>query len=142
MNINWPRIALAAVAATIVDALYGFCVYGNVLDRQFAQYPAVYRPMAVQGAYMPFLFGGIFLAMIAASIIYAKGYEGGSGVTEGVRCGALIGVLAVGYSVIVQYAMSNIGRKLAVSMAAAALAEWVLAGIVIGLVYRADAGKK
>jgi hypothetical protein len=74
--------------------------------------------------------------MIAASCIYAKGYEGGSGVMEGARFGALVGILEVGYSVIVSYAILNIGRRLTLGMAAAALAEWIITGIVIGLVYQ------
>jgi len=133
---NYGRLALAAVAATIVDAVYGFIVYGNLLMPQFARYPGVYRPAETQGPYMAYLFAGIFIAMLAASCIYAKGYEGGSGVMEGARFGILIGVLEVGYSVIVSYAITNIGRRLTGSMAAASLVEWIVAGIVIGLVYK------
>src|ERR1017187_9927885 len=111
MKLNLPRLALAAVAATIIDAAYGFVVYGNLVTNQFAMYPFVYRSAATQTTYMPILFGGIFLAMLAASFIYAKGYEGGSGLVEGARFGALIGLVAVGYSVIVGYAMTNIGHR-------------------------------
>ncbi len=132
---NYPRIALAAVAATVVDALYGFLVYGNLLSNQFAMFPGVYRAADTQGAYMPILFGGVFIAMIGAAVIYAKGYEGGSGLSEGLRFGVLIGLVAVGYSVIVTYAIANIGRHLAASLAVAGFAEWVIAGVVIGLVY-------
>ena len=132
---NYGRITLAAVVATIVDGIYGFVVYGNLLTAQFAAYPGVYRPADTQGPYMGYLFGGIFLAMLAASFIYAKGYEGGSGVIEGARFGLLIGFLQIGYSVIVSYAITNIGRRLTGSMAVASLVEWILSGIVIGLVY-------
>jgi hypothetical protein len=38
------RLALAAVAATVADAVYGFVVYGNVLNTQFSAFPAVFRP--------------------------------------------------------------------------------------------------
>jgi hypothetical protein len=133
---NYGRLALAAVAATVVDGLYGFVVYGTLMTGQFAAYPGVYRPADVQAPFMPYLFGGIFLAMIAASCIYAKGYEGGSGVMEGARFGALVGILEVGYSVLVSYAILNIGRRLTLGMAAAALAEWIITGIVIGAVYK------
>ena len=37
------RIALAAVVATVVDAVYGFVVYGNVMTSEFGRYPNVYR---------------------------------------------------------------------------------------------------
>jgi hypothetical protein len=133
---NYGRLALAAVAATVVDAVYGFVVYGNLLTTQFSAYPGVYRSASTQAAYMPYLFGGIFLAMLAAAMIYAKGYEGGSGAMEGVRFGALVGVLEVGYSVIVSYSILNIGGTLMASLAAAGLVEWMVAGVVIGLVYQ------
>jgi hypothetical protein len=47
--------------------------------------------------------------MFAATYIYAKGYEGGSGVEEGLRFGAVVGVFVVGYTAIVNYAIQNIG---------------------------------
>jgi len=133
---NYTRIVLAAIVATIVDAVYGFIVYGNLLTNQFAHFPGVYRPAETQGPYMPFLFGGVLLAMLAASFIYAKGYEGGNAIAEGIRFGLLIAFLEIGYSVAVSYAITNIGRRLAASMIVAALVEWIIAGTIIGLVYK------
>ncbi|HTK29845.1 MAG TPA: hypothetical protein VL309_09855 [Vicinamibacterales bacterium] len=133
---NYTRIVVAAVAATIVDAVYGFVVYGNLLTAQFSAYPGVYRAPATQGAYMPILFAGIFIAMLAASFIYAKGYEGGSGAAEGLRFGIVLGLVAVGYSALVSYSILNIGRRLGVSMTCASLVEWIVAGLVIGLTYK------
>ena len=139
---NYGRLALAAVAATVADAIYGFVVYGNVLTNQFALYPGVYRPIESQGAYMPALFGGILIAMFAAAYIYAKGYEGGSGMQEGLRFGVCVGFLALGYVGLVNYAVLNLGRRLAGSMALAGLFEWVIAGIVIGAIYKPLPGGK
>jgi hypothetical protein len=133
---NMSRVALAAVAAWVVDAVYGFCVYGNLLQSEFARYPNMFRPMETQVAYMPFLFGGILLAMFAAAYMYAKGYEGGSGAMEGARFGALIGLVMVGYVALVNYAIFSMGRRLAGSMALSFLVEWIIAGIVIGIVYK------
>ena len=137
---NTVRFALAVVAATVVDAAYGFVVYGLLLHDQFAAHPGVYRPEEVAGPYMPFIFLGTFIAMIAATYIYVKGYEGGSGLQEGLGFGAALGVFALGYDGIVNYAVLNIGRRLGGSMAIAAFAEWLIAGIVIGLIYKPAAG--
>ena len=139
---NYGRLILAAVVGTIVDACYGFVVYGLLLTSEFARTPLVYRSMDTQVAYMPFLFAGIFLAMLAAAFIYAKGYEGGSGLMEGARCGAALGVFAAGYAAIVGYAITNIGRKMTAELAGANLIEWVINGIVIGLVYKSAAPAK
>jgi hypothetical protein len=133
---NYTRLVLAAVVATIVDAVYGFVVYGNLLVGQFARYPGVFRPADVQAPYMGYLFGGIFLAMLAATFIYAKGYEGGAAVSEGLRFGILVGLLEIGYDVLVGYAITNVGRRLTAMMACASLVEWMIAGVVIALVYK------
>jgi hypothetical protein len=133
---NIARVALAAVVATVVDAVYGFVVYGTLLSGEFGRYPNVYRPTDTQMGFMPILFCGIFIAMIGASAIYAKGYEGGSGLMEGFRFGVLIALVATGYAGIVGYSMTNIGRKLGLAVAAANFVEWIIAGVVIGLIYK------
>ena len=133
---NYARIVLAAVAATVVDAVYGFAVYGMLLASEFARYPGVYRPNDVGMTYLPLMFVGVFIGMIVAAMIYAKGYEGGSGVAEGARFGALLGVFLAATFVGVNYATLNIGRKISLELAIAGLVEWTLAGIAIGLVYK------
>ena len=133
---NYARLAAAAAAAWIVDGLYGFVVYGNVLTNEFAKYPGVFRPLEAMNAKMPFLFAGLLLTMFVAAYIYAKGYEGGPGLPEGARFGALIGLFLAGMT-LGNYAVFNIGSTLALSMAIAALVEWTIVGTVIGLVYRA-----
>ena len=132
---NYARLALAAVAATIADMAYGFAVYGNVLAGQFAEHPAVYRP-PTDPSYMPVLMLGVFVASLAASYIYAKGYEGRGGMAEGIRFGAVLGLFALGYAGIVNYAVLQISPALGMCMACAAFAEWVIVGTVIGLVYK------
>ena len=132
---NYGRLALTAVVGTVVDMTYGYLVYGVLLASQFGLYPGVYRP-AEDMSYMPVLMAGAFIAVLAATFIYAKGYEGKSGVEEGLRFGAVIGVFVVGYAALVNYAVLNIGRRLAVGMAAAGLVEWLVLGLVIGLVYK------
>ncbi len=136
---NVSRLALAAVAATIADMAYGFAVYGNALTNQFAEHPGVYRP-AADASYMPFLMLGVFVASLAASYMYAKGYEGRGGLGEGLRFGAVLGLFALGYAGIVNYAVLNISSTLGMCMACAAFVEWLLVGTVIGLVYKPATG--
>jgi hypothetical protein len=132
---NYSRLALAAAAAWFVDGLYGFLVYGNLLAAEFAQYPGVFRPIEAMNAKMPFLFAGLLISMLVAAFIYAKGYEGGAGLLEGTRFGALIGLFMAAMA-LGNYAVFNIGGRLAASMAIAGLVEWTIVGAVIGLVYR------
>ena len=130
---NYGRLALAAVAATIVDGIYGFLVYGMLLSGEFGRYPSVFRASDAQ--HLPVMFAGILVGMFAVSYIFAKGYEG-RGQIEGARFGVLVGILNAGYFVGTDYGILNIGRKLAVEMAAAGLIEWTLVGLAIATVYR------
>jgi hypothetical protein len=136
---NYARIALAAVAATVWDACYGFLVYGMLMAPEFGRYPGVYRGGDGAMAFLALMFAGIFIAMIVAAMIYAKGYEGGSGIGEGARFGLLLGIFVSFAFAGVNYATLNVGRKIAVMTAAAGFFEWLIAGTIIGLVYKSAA---
>ena len=133
---NYGRLTVAAIVAAIVDMVYGYPVYGLMLSGEFARYPGIFRPMEAVNGNLPIMFAGTLLAMFAATFIYVKGYEGGNGIHEGTRFGALIGLFGVGYIAVGNYAVMNIGRRLTAEMALAGLAEWIVVGAVIGAVYR------
>jgi hypothetical protein len=132
---NYGRLVLAAVVATVVDGLYGFVVYGNIIGSEFARYPAIYRSTETQTAFLPLMLAGILFTMLVAAYLYAKGYEGGSGMQEGMRFGVLVGLLMVGYVAGVNYAIMNIGKRMAAYYALAGLVEWTVVGIAIGSIY-------
>ena len=85
---------------------------------------------------MPVGMAAMFLSMLVLAVIYAMLYKGGSGVAESARFGGLIGVFAVCAFVVHNYVNLNIGLKLTLEQAAAYLVEWIIAGIVIGVIYR------
>src|SRR5262245_15808775 len=132
---NYTRLVLAAVAATIFDAVYGFVVYGQALAGVFSRYPSVYRP-ADDMSHMPVLLAAIFVGALAAAFIYAKGYEGGSPIAEGARFGVAIGILAGVYFGGVSWAVLKVGRDLGPLLIAAGVVEWFLIGLIIGAVYK------
>lgn len=129
------RIVLAAVAATIVDFLYGFLVYGNLLTSSFAAQSGIYRSAEAQMANMPIGAFGLLLAMLAVSALYAKWCRHGV-VTEGVSFGLLIGLFAIGSCVLVNYATINMTVRHAALMVAAALGEWLVVGVVVSLIVK------
>jgi hypothetical protein len=133
---NYQRMALAAVIATVVDLVYGFLIYGWLIADAYNPYPGVYRSGVAVRSYMPLGFAGIFIAILVLAVIYAKGYEGGHGAVEGTRFGVLAGIFVVCELVGTNYVTLNIGGKLALEQAAVALVEWTILGIVIGLIYK------
>ena len=137
---NYTRLLIAAVAAFVVDTLYGVLVWGMALSGEFGRYPDIYRPAADQTGYLPLMLTGTLVGLVFATWFYAKGYEGGSGLTEGLRFGVLMGLFLGAYNSAVNYGIMRIGKKMALTYAGGWVGEWILVGIVIGLVYKPAAG--
>jgi len=135
---NYGRLVAAALAGTVVDAVYGFLVYGMLLAGEFGRYPDVYRPNDAPPVFLFCMFCGIFVAMLAAVAIYSKGIEGEGGAAQGMRFGVLLGVFVGVLFASISYGTLNIGRKLTVMMAVAGVVEWILVGTAIGAVYRGE----
>jgi hypothetical protein len=135
---NLPRIALAAVGAFVAYFIVGGLTFALLpfLRDEFRKYPAVYRPQDAMKSFMPVGMAAMFVAILALAVVYALLYKGGSGLAEGARFGALIGIFAIGSFVVHNYVNLNIGLKLTVESAAAYFVEWMVVGIVIGLIYR------
>jgi hypothetical protein len=139
---NFARIALAALGAFIAYFLVGGLAFGLLpsLKNEFLKYPAVYRNQEGQMSHMPLGMAAMFVAMLALATLYALLYPGGLGVAAGARLGALfgalIGMFSIGAFVVHNYVNLNIGLKLVLEQAAAYFVEWVVTGVVIGLIYR------
>ena len=82
---------------------------------EFGRFPEVFRSNEAGMAYLPAMFLGILIAMFGVVAIYAKGYEGGSGIAEGARFGAVLGFVLAMLFGSVNYGTLNIGRRLAVA---------------------------
>lgn len=134
---NFTRLMLAALGAFVAYfALGGIAFTLLPLRNEFLKYPAVYRSQEGIKSVMPAGMAAMFLAMVVLAVIYAMLYRGGSGLMEGGRFGALIGLFAVCSFVIHNYVNLNIGLKLTVEQSIAYFLEWLACGIVIGLIYR------
>src|ERR1700749_4378493 len=135
---NYARILLASVCAFVAYFIYGGILFGALpwLRTEFAKYPAVYRSQEGIKSVMPFGMLAMFMALVAIAVLYAMTYTAGSGVAEGTRFGALIGVFAIGSFVVHNYVNLNIGLKLTIQQSVAYFVQWVIVGIVIALVYK------
>ena len=135
---NYSRILLAAVGGFVVYFAIGGLVFGLLpwLKNEYMKYPAVYRSAEGIRNTMPAGMAFMFVAMVVLAVIYAMLYRGGSGVVEGGRFGALIGVFAICSFVVHNYVNLNIGLKLTIEQGAAYFVEWVAVGVAIGLIYR------
>jgi len=133
---NYGRLAIAAVSATAVYYVYGFLVEGLLIRKDFAPYKALYRSADTVMGYMPI---GLVCTLIATFIIaglFANSHEGappaGSLAGFGVLVGAFVACTFVGPN----YVTLNIGKKLALELAASTILQWTVVCLVIGVIYR------
>ena len=135
---NYTRLGLAALGGMVASFAFGFLVMWLVpaLLEEGHKYPAVFRPKEEMMTVMPIGMVATFIAILVAAIIFAMIHPGGSGATEGVRFGVLIGIFVVCAFVLHNYMNFNIGLKLALGQAAAYFFQWTIVGIVIGLIYK------
>ena len=135
---NYSRLALAALGGTVASFAFGFLVFwlAPALMNEALKYPAVFRSREEMNRVMPIGFVASIIAILVVTIIFAMIHQGGSGVTGGARLGVLIGIFVVHVFVLHNYVNLNIGSKLALSQAAAYFFQWIITGIVIGLIYK------
>jgi hypothetical protein len=135
---NWMRIALAALGAFVAYFAAGGVMFVAMpwLKTEFMKYPAVYRSQEGMKRALPSGMAAMFVSIVVLAVLYALTYRGGAGVVEGARFGALIGVFAVGAVTMHDFVNLNIGWKLAVEQSVAYLVEWVVVGMVLGVIYR------
>jgi hypothetical protein len=133
---DYKRVALTAVVAWVVDSVYGMVVFMGVLGNEMGKYPAVFRSEAAMTSFLPLMFLGSLVGFFVLAYIYAKGYEGGSGLNEGFRFALLIAIFLTGCMSIGIYGTFNVDGRLGVMASIATFVEFVIDGIAIGLVYR------
>jgi Protein of unknown function (DUF1761) len=134
---NYSRLALAALGATVASFAVGFLVLWLVpsLFEEAHKYTTVFRPREEMNSVAPIGFVASFVAILITTIIFAMIQQGGSGVAGGARLGVLMGVFAI-CNVAHNYMNLNIGMRLAFGQAAAYFVQWIITGIVIGLIYK------
>lgn len=134
---NYARIFLAALGSFAAYFILGGLIFTSPFFKsEFMKYPAVYRPQEGIKSVMPFGMAAMFVAMLMLAMIYAMMYRGGSGFATGTRFGVLVGIFCVCSFVIHNYVNLNIGLMLTIQQACAYFVEWVVVGIVIGLIYK------
>ncbi|MDQ3070662.1 MAG: hypothetical protein M3R55_13155 [Acidobacteriota bacterium] len=135
---NFTRVGLAAVAAWLVYLALGFLIHGVMLADLWAtlQRSGVARSSSTGNALMPLGFALAFPGLLAFTYAYAKGYEGGPGSQEGLRFGALIGLVIVAFGVTWSYVSFPLPLEYLTSMAAATVVQFAAVGMVVGIVYR------
>lgn len=133
---NFPRIALAAVAAWIASLGVGFFVNDFLLADILLANQAAMRPEAELTANLPVGFLFLLLGFFAFAYAFAKGYEGTNSVMEGVRFGVLTGLIVLGFANIWQWVVYPVDGAMAMAIVVTSIAEPALYGAIVGAIYR------
>jgi hypothetical protein len=134
---NPTRIGLAALAAFVAYFIVGSIFFViPAMKTEFAKYPAVYRSGEALNSVMAVGMLGIFLAILAAAVIFAHMHPTGAGITEGLKFGGILAVFVLGSFVLHNYMLLNIGGRQSMLQGIASTAQWIAVGVVISLVYR------
>lgn len=131
---NTKRLLLAFVAALVAANLYEFLVYGVLLKDFHAQFPNLLKPEDQMPMLRMFLTGAFGVAV--ATVFYALFARGrASGVMTGIIFGIFMGLCAA-WIPQAYNKMLLINWPFYLHWAAAGFGEFLLVGIVLGLVYR------
>jgi hypothetical protein len=138
MPVNYARIALAFLGATVAYFVVGFIMFGALpaMKSEFMKYPNVYRSHDSMMKVMPYNMVAILIGIVIVAVLYAKMYPAGGSIVSGVYLGVLIGIFAVCTYVIHNYAMLNIGLALTLYDGITYFIQWVIVGAAIGLIYK------
>jgi len=137
-KMNYTRILFAALAAFVAYMALGGIIFGALpsLRNEFLKYPAVYRSQEGQMSHLPTGMAAMLLSMVVLAVLYAMTCRGRSGIKEGAVFGGLIGLYAICSFVLHNYVNLNIGLTITVDSAIAYMVEWMVVGIVIGVIYK------
>ena len=133
---NYPRLLLAAVAALVVFFAWGFLTEGWLLRKDFAASAALYRTSDLQMKYMPFGLASVLVALLAAVALYAGWCGARSGAAKGLQFGLLMGIFVACVHPMSNLITMNMDKKLGLEITASNAIGWIIAGLVIGLVYK------
>jgi hypothetical protein len=138
VTVNYARIALASVGATVAYFVFGFILFVALpaMKSEFMKYPDVYRSREGMMKVMPYGMVAILVSIVVVAVLYAKIYPVAGGVVSGVYLGALLGIFAVCTHAVHNYVNLNIGLALTLYEGITYFIQWVIVGAAIGLIYK------
>jgi hypothetical protein len=90
-----------------------------------------FRPVGYLTANLPIAFAFMLAGFLVFAYVYAKGYEGGSPVVEGVRFGVLVALMIDAFAMSWWWATVPIDRTLSMAMMVDYIVEYALYGPIV-----------
>lgn len=131
MNVN--RYLIASLAVFVAAVVLDYVINGVILKDAYEATKSVWRPDMASKTWIFFLIDLIYA--FPFTYIFVRGYEG-KGIIEGVRFGAIVGVLLSVPMAYGLYALLPVPYSLALQWFLYGFIEAVLLGLVAAAVYR------
>ena len=132
------RFIISFIAVFVTFSLYGFLVWGVVLaEAMYAEMGGIWRAEGEEQM------AWIFIAYALMSYVMVRIFKHGQeekGIAEGVRYGLMAGVL-FGSAELIAYAVQPITMKGALMAFGIDVVMFVIAGVVLSVVYKAVGAK-
>ena len=135
---NYMRVGLAAMAVWAAYLAVGLLIHGVMLSDVWESLhrDGAVRTEAMTRTVLPVGFGLALPGSLVFAYAYAKGYEGGPGLQEGLRFGVLIGLLMVAFGIGWSYVTFPVPLEFLTWMSVAMVIQFAALGMVAGLVYK------
>ena len=135
---NLKRVLLAGVASFVVVLAVTLA-----LDNGTSLFTAIYadsqgalRPETERLARLPYLLILSVLRWIVFAYLYARSYGHSHGIAAGIKLGLLVAVIVVPIENIGGWVFYPISLTLPLGMIPYQFFEWIVSGVVVGLVYK------
>jgi hypothetical protein len=139
---NFTRVAAAAVLAWLASVPVGYVANEIVLKGTFTANAAALRPEADIASNVPIGFAFMLVGFFVFAYTYAKGYEGGSGVIEGIRFGVIVALLIDCFAWSWYWATVPINSAMVMALMIDYVVEFTLYGAIVGAIYKPAAVTK
>ena len=127
------RLVVTIVVTFVLANFTGFFIHGIWLKQDYLPVASLYRPD--DQIKMPFIVLGYLSFALAAVLIYGWGVENKPVIGQGLRYGVLLFLILAVPSYFIAYAVQPIPAVLLSKQILAELANKVLIGVVIALLY-------
>ncbi len=125
------------VAVFVVMQGLGYVIHEVMMGDTYERLASIFRPEAEMNDMMWMMMVSGTITIFMFCYIFTKGYEG-KGVMEGVRFGALIGILMAGPMAIDPHVIYPVPAEVASIWLISGIATLMIAGAVFAAIYKPD----
>jgi len=133
---NWKKFFIAFIAAWVFVFVFGGFFHEVLLKDAYAQLPSgLQRSPEDFKSHFGWLVAGQVIFVFIFVWIYASAFSAG-GVGSGIKLGIMLAIMGIGGHAFITYAAQPFPGKLITYWSIGALVEMVIAGAIVGAIYK------